>query len=39
MLHTLPRREWIGALAEVIKYGIIADEALFSFLETSYRTC
>jgi 3-dehydroquinate synthase len=35
MLQTLPRREWIAGLAEVIKYGIIADETLFSFLETS----
>jgi 3-dehydroquinate synthase len=35
MLQTLPRREWIAGLAEVIKYGIIADEALFSFLESS----
>ncbi len=35
MLHTLPRREWIAGLSEVIKYGIIADEAFFSFLETS----
>ena len=35
MLHTLPRREWIAGLAEVIKYGIIADEDLFSFLEAS----
>jgi 3-dehydroquinate synthase len=35
LLHTLPRREWIAGLAEVIKYGIIADEALFSFLEAS----
>ncbi len=35
MLHTLPRREWIAGLAEVIKYGIIADDALFSFLEVS----
>lgn len=35
MLHTLPRREWIAGLAEVIKYGIIADEAFFSFLEAS----
>ena len=32
-LHTLPRREWIAGLAEVIKYGIIADEKLFDFLE------
>ena len=35
VLHTLPRREWIAGLAEVIKYGIIADETLFSFLEAS----
>lgn len=32
-LHTLPRREWIAGLAEVIKYGIIADEEFFSYLE------
>lgn len=32
-LRTLPRREWIAGLAEVIKYGIIADEAFFTFLE------
>jgi 3-dehydroquinate synthase len=33
MLRTLPRREWIAGLAEVIKYGIIADEEFFAFLE------
>ena len=32
-LQTLPRREWIAGLAEVIKYGIIADEKFFEFLE------
>ncbi len=32
-LRTLPRREWIAGLAEVIKYGIIADETFFSYLE------
>ncbi len=32
-LRTLPRREWIAGLAEVIKYGIIADEDFFAFLE------
>ena len=32
-LHTLPRREWIAGLAEVIKYGIIAEEEFFAFLE------
>jgi 3-dehydroquinate synthase len=35
MLQTLPRREWIAGLAEVIKYGVIADETLFAFLEAS----
>lgn len=33
MLKTLPTREWIAGLAEVIKYGVIADEAFFSYLE------
>jgi 3-dehydroquinate synthase len=32
-LRTLPRREWIAGLAEVIKYGIISDEKFFGFLE------
>ena len=32
-LRTLPLREWIAGLAEVIKYGIIADETFFQFLE------
>lgn len=32
-LHTLPTREWIAGLAEVIKYGIIADESFFRYLE------
>lgn len=31
-LRTLPRREWVAGLAEVIKYGIIADEAFFGYL-------
>lgn len=34
-LRTLPRREWIAGLAEVIKYGIIADERFFEELERS----
>ena len=34
-LQTLPHREWVAGLAEVIKYGIIADDAFFSFLEES----
>jgi len=33
LLRTLPKREWIAGLAEVIKYGIIADKALFAYLE------
>jgi 3-dehydroquinate synthase len=32
-LRTLPGREWIAGLAEVIKYGIIDDEGFFAFLE------
>lgn len=32
-LRTLPMREWVAGLAEVIKYGIIADKDFFSYLE------
>jgi len=32
-LHTLPKREWIAGLAEVVKYGMIADPTFFAFLE------
>jgi 3-dehydroquinate synthase len=32
-LKTLPRREYLSGLAEVIKYGIIYDEILFAQLE------
>lgn len=32
-LRTLPRREWLAGLAEVIKYGVIADRKFFTFLE------
>jgi 3-dehydroquinate synthase len=32
-LRTLPNREWVAGLAEVIKYGMIADEQLFTYLE------
>lgn len=32
-LQTLPRREFLSGLAEVIKYGVIWDAGLFSFLE------
>jgi 3-dehydroquinate synthase len=34
-LATLPAREFRGGLAEVIKYGVIADPQLFAFLESS----
>jgi 3-dehydroquinate synthase len=33
LLGTLPEREFRGGLAEVIKYGVIADAKLFAFLE------
>lgn len=33
LLRTLPKREWVAGLAEVIKYGIIADRAFFAYLE------
>jgi 3-dehydroquinate synthase len=32
-LPTLPRREYLAGLAEVIKYGVIWDDDLFRFLE------
>ena len=32
-LQTLPPREWLGGLAEVIKYGMIADEPFFLYVE------
>lgn len=34
-LHTLPQREYISGLAEVIKYGVIEDAEFFRFLETN----
>jgi 3-dehydroquinate synthase len=32
-LRTLPKREWVAGLAEVIKYGMIADPGFFDYLE------
>lgn len=32
-LRTLPKRQWIAGLAEVIKYGVIADERFLSYVE------
>src|SRR5579863_1459257 len=36
LLATLPEREFRGGLAEVIKYGVIADAKLFAFLERNF---
>lgn len=36
-LQSLPPREWNCGLAEAIKYGLIADRALFEQLERSYK--
>jgi 3-dehydroquinate synthase len=33
LLHTLPEREFRGAVAEIIKHAIIADAAMFALLE------
>ncbi len=34
-LETLPRREFLSGLGEVIKYGVIWDEDLFAYLEAN----
>ena len=36
-LRTLPEREFRAGLAEIVKYGVIRDEALFSYLESADR--
>jgi 3-dehydroquinate synthase len=36
VLNSLPEREFRGGLAEVIKYGVIADAKLFTFLEKNF---
>ena len=36
VLKSLPQREFRGGLAEVIKYGVIADAKLFAFLERNF---
>jgi 3-dehydroquinate synthase len=33
VLNTLPRRELLGGYAEVVKYGLLGDEAFFAWLE------
>ncbi|MFQ5881728.1 MAG: 3-dehydroquinate synthase [Candidatus Methylomirabilales bacterium] len=35
LLRTLPLREFQAGLAEVVKYGVIADKAFFEWLETN----
>ncbi len=37
VLGTLPKREYISGLAEVVKYGVIADETFFQYLEQNSR--
>jgi 3-dehydroquinate synthase len=39
LLGTLPLRQRRSGLAEVIKYGVIADSALFAFLEAHLTAC
>ena len=39
LLRTLPLRQCRSGLAEVVKYGVIADPTLFRFLETHRRAC
>ena len=39
VLRTLPIRQRRSGLAEVIKYGVMADRALFAFLETHREAC
>jgi 3-dehydroquinate synthase len=36
LLRSLPDREFRGGLAEVIKYGVIADAKLFAYLERNF---
>ena len=36
-LATLPRREFVAGIAEIIKYGVIWDHELFAFLEAHAR--
>ncbi len=36
VLGTLPKREFRAGMAEVVKYGIIGDEGLFSLIEAEY---
>jgi len=37
VLNTLPKEELLGGLAEVIKYGVICDNAFFQFLRDNHQ--
>lgn len=37
LLDTLPEREYLSGLAEVVKYGVILDAEFFAYLETNAR--
>ncbi len=37
-LKTLPKREWLSGLAEIVKYGIIKDPELFQFITEHKKT-
>jgi 3-dehydroquinate synthase len=37
VLETLPSRDYAGGLAEVVKYGVIADAELFAFIDRSLK--
>ena len=36
-LKTLPQKEFSAGIAEIIKYGVIADKGLFDFLEANIK--
>lgn len=36
-LKTLPKREFLGGLGEVVKYGIIVDAEIFEIIETNFK--
>lgn len=37
LIRSLPRRQIASGLAEIIKYGVISDAALFRFIESKYQ--
>ena len=37
MLKTLPRREFLAGMVEIIKYGLIKDVNFFEYLEVNYK--